>query len=76
MKKLQTFVTALLVFSIFNVFAPLASAQDKTQVTFWHAMNGPHEEALKSLTDKFNESQDEVEVKLENQGDYATLQQK
>ena len=76
MKKLQAFVTALLVFSIFNVFAPLASAQDKTQVTFWHAMNGPHEEALKSLTDKFNESQDEVEVKLENQGDYATLQQK
>lgn len=48
---------------------------DKTQITFWHAMNGPHQEAITELTNKFNESQDEYEVVEQNQGDYETLNQ-
>lgn len=48
---------------------------DTTQITFWHAMNGPHQEAITELTNKFNESQDEYEVVEQNQGDYETLNQ-
>lgn len=48
---------------------------DKTTVTFWHAMNGPHQEAITELTNNFNESQDEFEVVEQNQGDYSTLNQ-
>ena len=73
MKKLKLFAAALVAASTLSSFSPLASAQEKTQVTFWHAMNGAHEEALTALTDKFNESQDKVEVVLENQGDYKAL---
>ena len=60
-----------------SVFAPLsANAQEKTQVTFWHAMNGPHQEALAKLVEEFNGSQDEYEVVEQSQGDYAALSQK
>lgn len=52
--------------------------QDSTEtveVTLWHAMNGPHQEAITKLTEAFNESQDQYEVIEENQGDYSTLNQ-
>lgn len=48
---------------------------ETVELTFWHAMNGPHQEALTKLTDSFNESQDKYFVKEENQGDYSTLNQ-
>lgn len=48
---------------------------EKTTVTFWHAMNGPHQEAITELTNKFNESQEAYEVVEQNQGDYSTLNQ-
>lgn len=48
---------------------------ETVEVTFWHAMNGPHQEAITALTEKFNESQDEIIVKEMNQGDYSSLQQ-
>lgn len=44
-------------------------------VTFWHAMNVPHQEAITELTKKFNDSQKDVVVKEMNQGDYSSLQQ-
>lgn len=50
-------------------------ATETVELTFWHAMNGPHQEALTTLTDAFNESQDKYFVKEENQGDYSTLNQ-
>ena len=49
--------------------------EEAIEVTFWHAMNGPHQEAMTKLTDAFNESQDQYEVVEENQGDYSTLNQ-
>lgn len=49
--------------------------QETVEVTIWHAMNGPHQEALTKLTDEFNESQDKYLVIEENQGDYSTLNQ-
>lgn len=48
---------------------------ETVELTFWHAMNGPHQEALTKLTNEFNESQDKYFVKEENQGDYSTLNQ-
>lgn len=76
MKKMTAlFATAALAAS--TVFAPLsASAQEKTKVTFWHAMNGPHQEELAKMVEKFNSSQDKYEVVEQSQGDYAALSQK
>lgn len=49
---------------------------EAVDITFWHAMNGPHQETITKLTDAFNESQDQYVVEEQNQGDYNTLQQK
>lgn len=49
---------------------------DKTEITFWHAMNGDQEKGLEKLTEDFNNSQDNYEIKLQNQGNYQTLTQK
>jgi len=43
---------------------------ETVKIQFWHAMNAANQEALKKLTDRFNESQDEVEVELQYQGTY------
>lgn len=75
MKKIKLVFTALALFLTMNVFAPLASAQEAVEVTFWHAMNGPHQDAITKLVEAFNASQDEYVVVEQNQGDYSTLQQ-
>ncbi|MCZ0716842.1 ABC transporter substrate-binding protein [Aerococcus kribbianus] len=49
---------------------------ETVEVTYWHAMNGPHQEATTELVNQFNESQDKYKVVEQNQGDYDTLQQK
>lgn len=51
------------------------TSSEPVEITFWHAMNGPHQEAITNLTDAFNESQDQYVVNEENQGDYSTLNQ-
>jgi multiple sugar transport system substrate-binding protein len=51
------------------------ASEETVEITFWHAMNGPHQEAITSLTEAFNESQDQYQVVEENQGDYSTLNQ-
>lgn len=76
MKKLTAFL-ATAALSVSSFLAPLnVYGQEKTQITFWHAMNGPHQEAITELVKNFNESQDEYEVVEQNQGDYGTLGQK
>lgn len=75
MKKIKVLVAALVALAVTSAFAPLASAQEKVQVTLWHAMNGPHQEMITTLVEEFNSSQDSVEVIEQNQGDYSTLQQ-
>ncbi len=47
-----------------------ASTSGKTQVTFWHSMGGVGEEGIKELVKRFNESQEEIEVTAEFQGEY------
>lgn len=48
---------------------------DAVEITFWHAMNGPHQEAITELTERFNESQDEYVVIEQGQGSYNDLRQ-
>lgn len=76
LKKIKLLLVFLLSMTSLSALAPVASAQDKVTVTFWHAMNGPHQEALAALVQKFNESQDKVVVEEQNQGNYKELQQK
>ncbi|AST89821.1 ABC transporter substrate-binding protein [Sutcliffiella cohnii] len=44
--------------------------EEKQTVTFWHSMGGGLQEALDSLVDEFNESQDKIQVNAEYQGSY------
>lgn len=52
------------------------SSDKPVEITFWHAMNGPHQEALAELTKEFNESQSKYHVTEQNQGNYADLTKK
>ncbi|MGX7349017.1 ABC transporter substrate-binding protein [Dolosicoccus paucivorans] len=72
-KLFSVLTLALLVLA--NVVVPTTHAAEKTQVVFWHAMNGPQQEQLTKMVEEFNQSQDEIEVIEQNQGDYSTLQQ-
>lgn len=49
---------------------------ERVKVTFWHAMGGKLEEAVKALVDKFNAAQDKVQVEAVYQGTYDEALQK
>ncbi|MEQ6376295.1 ABC transporter substrate-binding protein [Bacillaceae bacterium S4-13-56] len=46
------------------------------EIEFWHAMSGDHEKVLTEITDDFNGSQENITVKLVNQGSYDDLSKK
>ncbi|MEG1255360.1 ABC transporter substrate-binding protein [Clostridium sp.] len=46
---------------------------EPVEITFWHAMSGPNEEAIKKITADFMKQNENVTVKLENQGKYLDL---
>ena len=50
-----------------------ADAQTKTEIHFWHAMQGQLEEAVVELVRQFNQSQGEFEVKVLNKGTYPEV---
>ena len=50
-----------------------ADAQAKTEIQFWHAMDGQLGEAVDGLVKQFNQSQGEVEVKAVHQGTYPEV---
>jgi sn-glycerol 3-phosphate transport system substrate-binding protein len=58
--------------------APAAVAATGSQVgiTFWGAFSGHNADVLTQLVDRFNQSQKDVAVKLENQDSYETLSAK
>lgn len=43
---------------------------ESTEITFWHSMGGKGGEAINSLVEEFNNSQEEVKVVAEYQGSY------
>jgi len=53
-----------------------APAQDKIQVTFWHAMSGGLGETVDTLVAQFNEQSETTEVTAVFQGNYGDLFQK
>jgi sn-glycerol 3-phosphate transport system substrate-binding protein len=54
----------------------LATVSAPVQLTFWHSMTSANEQALKTLTDKYNASQTKVHVNLTFQGTYDESLQK
>ncbi|GKV70573.1 ABC transporter substrate-binding protein [Sporosarcina sp. NCCP-2716] len=50
--------------------AQAATKDGKTEVVFWHAMNGQLEEVVDDLVADFNEQQDDITVKAVFQGTY------
>ncbi|CAM3450031.1 ABC transporter substrate-binding protein [Hydrogenibacillus schlegelii] len=46
------------------------------EITFWHAMTGHHEEALKAIADRFMAEHPDIRIKLVGQGNYGDLQEK
>lgn len=47
-----------------------SSSSNKTKITFWHSMSEKNGEAIQSMVDSFNASQNEIEVVAEFQGTY------
>ena len=56
-----------------NSTPKLAALKNKVSVTFWYALPGNLEKALKAETDTFNSSQSVVTVNLVNKGSYNDL---
>lgn len=77
MKKFKLAAAALAASMAVNVMAPFTvqAQEEPVEITFWHAMNGPHQEMLTELVEGFNGSQDQYVVVEQNQGDYSTLSQ-
>lgn len=50
--------------------------KEPVEIEFWNAMSGAKGEALKKITDEFNEKNENITVKLVNQGGYRDLFQK
>lgn len=45
-------------------------SEEKTTITFWHAMSGSNGEALEEIVNKFNEQSDSVSIEAIYQGSY------
>ncbi len=46
------------------------SSNEKVQITFWHSMGGAGGKGIKTMVEKFNSTQDKIEVVEQFQGDY------
>ena len=55
---------------------PAPAPAAKVKISLWHAMGGVNGEALQSLVDDFNKSQDKIEVTAVYQGTYDEALQK
>jgi sn-glycerol 3-phosphate transport system substrate-binding protein len=62
------FFTVVAAFAFLGIFS--AGAWAKTEVVWWHAMGGFLGERVNDITQKFNASQSEFEVKALNKGTY------
>jgi multiple sugar transport system substrate-binding protein len=81
MKKLVSVLSLLLI--VFLAACNNSSSSDEeagasgpVEVEFWHAMSGPHEEALTKFAEDFNSNHEDITIKPVNQGSYEDLQQK
>lgn len=65
-KLLSLFLCAILALSVCG----LAAADGKTTVVFWYSLEGVNAEAIIKIVDLFNNSQDEIFVDAQYQGNY------
>jgi sn-glycerol 3-phosphate transport system substrate-binding protein len=73
MKSLIARTVILVVVAALVLLGGTASVQAKTEIQFWHAMQGQLGEALDELVKLFNQSQEEFEVKAICKGMYPEV---
>src|SRR5438874_1176367 len=56
--------------------ATVAATGSQVSITFWGAFTGHNSDVQTQLVDRFNQSQKDVQVTLQNQNDYATVANK
>jgi len=66
----------LLVLALLMPSVNIASGQEPVKVVYWRALTGVAGDVQDELAQLFNESQDEVEVEVQFQGEYAEVLQK
>jgi len=64
---------SVIIIAAFALRAGAAGAQPKTEISFWHAMDGERGEAVSELVKQFNQSQGEFEVKAVYKGTYPQV---
>ena len=69
----RTFAKCVWAFAALALLAVFADAQARTEIQFWHAMDGPRADAVGELVRQFNQSQGEIEVKAVYKGTYYEL---
>ena len=55
---------------------PLPPTGSQVSITYWGGFTGHNADVQQQLVDRFNQSQKDVKVNLENQNDYATIANK
>ena len=68
MKKALAILLALCV--VFSLSAVSASADDVTELTFWHCWSGGNAELLEAMVEAYNASHSDVHITATYQGDY------
>ncbi len=64
----------LLTLLAFALLAGVSHAQTRTEISFWHAMDGQLGESVAELVRRFNQGQDAFEVKAVYKGSYYEVQ--
>ncbi len=73
MRHLITRAISVVAVAALALLGGAAAAQTKTEISFWHAMDGQVGEAIDALVKQFNQSQGEVEVKALYKGTYPQV---
>ncbi len=64
----------LIAVAMMALFAGVCNAQARTEISFWHAMDGQLGEAVNELVKRFNDGQPDFEVKARYKGTYPEVQ--
>jgi len=65
--------TVLLLAVLAMLWGGTALAQEKTQITFWHAMGGQRTAFIQRMVDDFNFTHPEIQVKVETKPSYRDV---
>lgn len=76
MKFRNLFLSGALALTVLSGCGSTNDKDEKTTITFWHAMNGEQEKTLEELVNKFEKANPNIDVELQNQSSYSDLQSK